>query len=115
MEIFYEKAFWGFLGLVVALIVVIYTLFKGGFNKDVIISNNKLEEKLTKKFNEEYLSRIKYLERSFSEFKLELESFKRHEDNNSVIQIALTKKLLKKMDKLDDVDPSILTKILEHD
>jgi len=115
MEIFYEKAFWGFLALVVALIAVIYALFKGGFNKDIIISNSKLEEKLTKKFNEDYLSRIRDLEISFNEFKVELESFKRHEDNNSKIQIALTKKLLKKMDKLDDIDPNLLTNILEGD
>jgi hypothetical protein len=111
MEIFYQQAFWGFLALVAALIAVIYNLFKNGLGKDLLIQKNQIKEELKKEFAEEWAK----FKASISELKTEMESFKRHENRNSEIQVNLTKKLLRKLDILDKIDPKILISILEDD
>lgn len=109
MEFFYQNAFWGFLALVAALIAVIYNLFKNGLGKDLLIQKSAIKEELRKEFSDEFAK----LQKSIQALTAEFDSFKRHEDKNYEIQINLTKKLVKKLDILDKIDPKILVEILE--
>lgn len=111
MEFFYQNAFWGFLALVAALIAVIYNLFKNGLGKDLVIQKSAIKEELRKEFSDEFAK----LQNSIQHLASELESFKRHEDKNYKVQIDLTKKLVKKLDVLDKIDPKILIDILESE
>jgi uncharacterized protein YlxW (UPF0749 family) len=110
MGLFYQQAFWGFLALVAALIAVVYNLFKNGLGKDLLIQKNSIKEELRVEFSAE----VKSLKTEIANLSKELESFKRHEDNNARMQIDLTKKLIKRLDILDKIDPKILIEILEE-
>lgn len=86
--LFLEKAFWGFLALVAALIAVIYRLFNGGLNKDLDLRESKLESRLEKQFNEKC-----------SHLESQMESLKNHENNNAKMQIRILRQVLSKLDK----------------
>lgn len=115
MGVFYQTAFWGFLGLVGALIVVIYKLFGGKLDTDLQLKLAITKDQLKEHFKKEYTDQIEKLEEKVDKMSNELASFKRHEDSNSKIQVDLTKKLLKKLDVLNKIDPDFLAKILEED
>lgn len=97
--VFLEKAFWGFLALVTALITVIYRLFNGSLNKDLDLRENKLEIRLEKKFEDKLVEEIKNFNEKYEHLEKQLLSLKNHENNNSKIQVKLLKQLLSKLDK----------------
>lgn len=103
--VFLEKAFWGFLALVAALIAVIYRLFNGSLNKDLELRENKLELRLEKKFEDKLTREVKKLQD-------QMEALKRHETNNAKLQINLLRQLLAKLDKSH---PDIFDDIIEND
>jgi predicted transcriptional regulator len=109
-ELFTEKAFWFMAALVLSLVAVIYRLFNGSLQKDLKIQKSDLKSELIKYFEVKFATDISDLKTKFSEVKSELESFKRHEDNNSKMQVKLLNKLLKKLDKKD---PNIFDDIME--
>lgn len=115
MTLFYEKAFWGFLALVSAFVVVIYRMFNSGIDKDFKIKKTEIKEELKAHFEKEFIDEIKSLEKKVEEVRAELKLFKNNENNHYKVQIDLTKKLLNKLDILHKVDPKILAKILESD
>jgi len=115
MELFYEKSFWGFVALVFALVGVIYNLFKNGLSKDLLITKVSIKSDLTQHFEDHFEKKIDCLRNEVKDLTKELESFKRHENSNAKIQIDLTRKLLKKMDLLDKIDPEILSKTFEDE
>lgn len=115
MDLFYEKSFWGFVALVFALVGVIYNLFKNGLSKDLLLNKVAIKADLEEHFEKKYLEEIKSLKSEVKDLTRNLESFKRHENNNAKIQIDLTKRLLKKMDILDKIDPELLSSVFEHE
>lgn len=115
MELFYEKSFWGFLALVFSLVTVIYNLFKNGLSKDLLLTKVYVKAELVQHFEDHFEKKIDALRTEVKDLTKELESFKRHENSNATVQINLTKKLLKKMDLLDKIDPEILSKAFQNE
>jgi hypothetical protein len=97
--LFLEKAIWGFFALVASLIAVIYKLFSGSLNKDLLIKKNEIRDELEVLFEKEFISKISILNGKIEEMKKEIESFKRHENKNFQNQSELMKELLKKLDE----------------
>lgn len=91
--VFLEKAFWGFLGLVAALITVIYRLFATILNSRIENIEKKLIETTNKK-NEEF----REMEKKMVFIEKELLSLKNHETKHSELQIKLMKEISKKID-----------------
>lgn len=98
-ELFTEKAFWFMAALVISLVAVIYRLFNGSLQKDLKIQKSDLKSELIKYFELKFAKDIEDLKTKFSDVKSELESMKRHDDNNSKMQNKILKKILKKLDK----------------
>jgi len=98
-DLFLEKAFWFVAALVLSLVAVIYRLFNGSIQKDLKIQKGDLRNELIKYFEIKFATDINDLKTKFKEVKLELESFKRHDDNNSKMQNDILTKILRKLDK----------------
>lgn len=65
MDLFYENAFWGFLALVGALIVVISKLFNKDIENTVKLQGIEIKKELESK----YESRIKFIEDEIKQLK----------------------------------------------
>lgn len=106
MELFYEKAFWSFLALVASLVLVIYNLFKNGLGKDLLIIKASIREELK--------IEIDKLKDEVSKLKEELLSYKRHDSAQNNMQTELIRKLLNKLDKLDNKHPDFINKMFDE-
>jgi uncharacterized protein YlxW (UPF0749 family) len=99
--VFFEKAVWAFFALVASLIAVIYKLFNGSLQKDLKIQKETIKDELEIKFENKFNKKIESLEDEVGKLRNEIKSFKAHENNNSIYQTNLLKKVLFKLDKYD--------------
>jgi len=74
--VFLEKAFWGFLALVGALILVIYRLFNSTLQKDLQINKINIKSELIKECEEKIDNKFINLESKISRIKKELDQEK---------------------------------------
>jgi negative regulator of replication initiation len=99
--VFFEKAVWAFFALVSSLIAVIYKLFNGSLQKDLKIQKETIKDELETKFETKFNKKIETIEDEVGKLRDEIKSFKNHENNNSIYQTKLLKKVLYKLDNHD--------------
>lgn len=97
--VFFEKAIWAFFGLVASLIAVIYKLFNGSLQKDLKIQKETIKDELEVRFEIKFDKKIGTLEGEVGKLRTEIESFKKHENNNATSQKQLLNQILRKLDK----------------
>ena len=105
MEEFYQKFFWLGLSFIIGSFAVAYRLLKTEVKVEVL---KQVKTELLKELEDDLESKINMIDTKLTK---SIESLKRHEDNNSQLQIEFTKRLLKKFEKLDDINPKILSKM----
>lgn len=90
--VFLEKAFWGFLALVGALIVVIYRLFNSTINKDLQLQKNEIKSEIEK----EVEARFILIEKEINFIQ---NNIKKNEANSVELQLKFLKEILEKNEK----------------